>query len=118
MSTTIQTIDERIRAKALSNLDSEIQKCFARIRSVVINAGGDDPLYSYIDTEHPDGRKDDGRRRPLRIDQALEKIRSAVLKEASQRVGEVAVQDFIRKFEETVELAQFAMDESNQGDPT
>ena len=113
MSTTIQTIDERVRAKALSNLDSGIKDCFTRIHSLVEAMGGENPAYYYTDIEHPDGYICDeaGGRCVLRVDQVLGRIKSAILKEASQQVGDRAVQIFIKKVEETAEFAQFTTEE-------
>ena len=113
MSTTIQTIDERVRTKALSDLESKIEKCFTQIRSLVEVAGGGDPSYYYTDIEHPAGLicREAGGRCMLRVDQVFLKLREAILKEAGQQVGDRAVQVFIKKVEETVELAQLATEE-------
>ena len=113
MSTTIQTIDERVRAKALSNLESKIKDCFTRICDLVEAAGGADPKYYFTDIEHPDGlvNREAGDRCMLRVDQVLMKLKEAILKEAGQSVGDRAVQIFIKKVEETTELARRAAEE-------
>jgi len=115
MSTTIQTIDERIRAQALSNLESKIKECFTQISRVVEVAGGTDPANYYTDIEHPDGLicREAGGRCMLRVDQVLGRIKEAILKEAYQSVGDRAVQIFIKKVEEMTDAShvQFTAEE-------